>query len=49
MSAFAGQPALPDHIEGAHPLLGGEIRFLLFWLELPTLQTALLYHNLLLL
>ena len=35
MSAFAGQPALPDHIEGAHPLLRGEIRFLLFWLA-PT-------------
>ena len=31
-------PAQPpsDHIEGAHPLLGGEIRFLLFWLAPPS-------------
>ena len=34
MSALS-LPAPPDHIEGAHPLLGGEIRFLLFWLA-PT-------------
>ena len=34
MSAFP-RSAPPDHIEGAHPLLGGEIRFLLFWLAPP--------------
>ena len=38
---------LPDHIEGAHPLLGGEIRSLLFWLA-PLPRAALYYHNLLL-
>ena len=35
VSLRPGSPPPPDHIEGAHPLLGGEIRFLLFWLA-PT-------------